>query len=82
MWTEEVYAEPKARLLAVVQVRKEGHNNGWKDAGQVGDVTEETFETVARRYLKSFRKAHLYLPEKWSRVVKRRQITTDEPMEW
>lgn len=82
MEIEEVCVEPKTRLLAVVQVRKEGHNNGWKDAGQVGDVTEETFESVARRYLNSFRKAHPYLPKEWSQIVRRTQVTTDEPMEW
>lgn len=82
METEEVCVESKVRLLAVVQVRQAKPADTWKDAGQVGDVTEETFESVGRRYLKSFRKAHPYLPEKYSRIVRRTQVTTDEPMEW
>lgn len=81
MRTEEVYAEPKTRLLAVVQVRETGLDT-WRDAGEVGGVTEENFEVVGRRYLQAFRKDHLYLPEGWSRIVRRIVVSTDEPMEW
>lgn len=78
---EELFIEGKAKLVAVVQ-RKDPKSGAWHEEGQVGDLTPENFERLARKYLKSYRQSRPQLPKESSRVIRRTVATFDEPMGW